>query len=416
MLLPTYDYQRSNIVAPEKISTGLDSIVHSMVGRVRRRRALLTKLYSDAQQIDAMSDKFTTLSDRKLQDTLSECRAFIRKHSKEDKDCLLNAMAAIREASTRKLGLRPYVVQLVGALALHKGFLAEMATGEGKTLVAGLSAVVSGWTKRPCHVITVNDYLAQRDANWLRPLFNFCHVSVGHIIGSMDPKTRFSGHAQDVTYTTSKEILADFLRDRIFMGLIQKPNRRHIRFVINPKRALHCGLVMRGIHTAIVDEADSILIDEAVTPLIISQIHENSSLKNAVVSAQKIAQHLKLDEHYHLNLRYKEVELNNEATEKIDELCGTLPGIWQASSRRTELIKQALTAREFFHEGKQYVLQDDKVVIVDEFTGRIMPQRTWKQGLHQAIEAKEQMKPSNPSQRLPYCWNLIRTSELRTSP
>src|SRR6185437_10102835 len=194
-------------------------------------------------------------------------------------------LAAIREAADRKLGLRPFPVQLAGALALHRGYLAEMATGEGKTLTAGLAAVLAGWTKRPCHIITVNDYLVRRDEEWIKPIYQFCGVTVGYVTGEMKPPDRRHEYGCDVTYTTSKEALADFLRDRLQLGAVVDPARRLLRAMLAPQAASRDGLVMRGLDTAIVDEADSILIDEAVTPLIISAARKNDELREASLAA-----------------------------------------------------------------------------------------------------------------------------------
>ncbi len=400
MPLPTYDYRRTSTTTPDKLTAGIDAFVESIAGRVRRRQSVLTTLVEEAQEIDRMAPDWTHVSDRVLRDRLAEYQRIFRRNRHGWETCRGQAVAAIREAAERQLGLRPYVVQLLGTLVLHKGYLAEMATGEGKTLVAGLAAVLAGWTKRPCHIITVNDYLAQRDAEWLKPLYDFCGVSVGFITGQSKPAERFTAHDQDITYTTSKEIVADFLRDRLHMGTIHDPPRRHIRSLLQGQARNSHGLVMRGLDTAIVDEADSVLIDEAVTPLIISRQQENNDLKDSTTIANRIAEKLKKDRDYKVVLRYKEIEITDSGHAIIDALCEQLPGIWRGPNRREELITQALTAREFFHEGKQYVIQDDHVVIVDESTGRIMPQRTWRQGLHQAIEAKENLEISNPSETL----------------
>jgi preprotein translocase subunit SecA len=307
-------------------------------------------------------------------------------------------LAAVREVADRELGLRPFVVQLMGALALHRGYLAEMATGEGKTLTAGLAAVLAGWTRQPCHIVTVNDYLVQRDADWLKKLYTFCGVKPGWVTASMSPLERRQGYACDVTYATSKEILADFLRDRLQVGLLENPTRRLIRQMMQPRAAAMDGLVMRGLHTAIVDEADSVLIDEAVTPLIISTQQKNQALREVVQMADQIVSDLTPGDDYQVNLRYREVELTKSGLRKLEHRCSSLPGIWRGPERRLELVRQALTAREFFLRDRQYVIAEEKIVIVDEFTGRPMPQRTWRQGMHQAIEAKERVPVTDPTE------------------
>jgi preprotein translocase subunit SecA len=199
-----------------------------------------------------------------------------------------------------------------------------------------------------------------------------------------------------VTYVTSKELLADFLRDRLRLGRLQDPARRLIRRMLQPRLENQDGLVLRGLHTAIVDEADSVLIDEAVTPLIISASHKNDSLREAAQRAREIIGGLQPEMDYRANARYKEIELTKTGLQKLVEQAARLPGLWRGHDRRLELVVQALVAREFFHRDKQYIVEDDKVVIVDEFTGRPMPQRTWQAGIHQAVEAKEGLSVSDP--------------------
>jgi len=304
------------------------------------------------------------------------------------------------EAADRTLGLRPFPVQVAGALALHRGFLAEMATGEGKSLTACLPAILAAWTGRPCHIVTVNDYLAHRDSVEMHPFYHLCGVSVGCITGPMRPQERQENYAKGVVYTTSKEIVADFLRDRLIMGDFQHPSRRMIRGILNPGRRQAEGLVMRGLDTAIVDEADSVLVDEAVTPLIISRAQENKPFAHACELAHRIAGEFEPDKDYTRDIRYKEINFTKEALQRMEQMADHLPGIWRSPARREEILTQALTAREFYRLDEQYVIQEGKVVIVDEFTGRLMPNRTWRQGLHQAVEAKEGLDLSHPSETL----------------
>jgi preprotein translocase subunit SecA len=194
--------------------------------------------------------------------------------------------------------------------------------------------------------------------------------------------------------------LADFLRDRLQLGRLQDPARRLIRFMLQPQLETQNGLVLRGLHTAIVDEADSVLIDEAVTPLIISSSHKNDSLREAAQMAQEMIEVLEPEKDYHSNLRYKEIDLTKDGLKKLVDQAALLPGLWRGKDRRLELVVQALIAREFFHKDQQYIVDGDKVVIVDEFTGRPMPQRTWREGMHQAIEAKEGLSISDPAETI----------------
>jgi preprotein translocase subunit SecA len=288
----------------------------------------------------------------------------------------------------------------MGSLVLYRGCLTEMATGEGKTLTAGLTAVLAGWTARPCHIITANDYLVQRDAEWLRPLYSFCGLKVGFVTAQMSPAERRAGYACHITYTTSKEIVADFLRDRLRLGPWVNPYRRLIQSLLAPQFLERADLVLRGLHTAIVDEADCLLIDEAVTPLIIAAPHENEALREATRLAHQMVVSLQPGVDYQIILRHREIEFNECGRQKIIAQSDNLPPLLRGVNRRLELTRQALVAREFYHLGQQYTLIDGKVVIVDEFTGRLMHQRTWRAGLHQAVEAKEGLAITDPTETL----------------
>jgi preprotein translocase subunit SecA len=215
----------------------------------------------------------------------------------------------------------------------------------------------------------------------------------------MGPEERAKEYARDVTYTTSKELLADFLRDKLRLGNLGHSTRRVIRRLLRPGDGGPSGLVLRGLHTAIVDEADSILIDEAVTPLIISASRKNDMLRDVGQKAVKMADELQPGIDYVLDQRYREVEFPEAGREKITGSCAALQGFWRSDRRRSEIVRTALVAREFFQRDAS-IVSEGKVVIVDEFTGRPMPQRTWREGLHQAIEAKEGIEPTDPTETI----------------
>jgi preprotein translocase subunit SecA len=396
----TLEYRRTTLPDPPEVTKGLDAVVDRLVGSYKRRGAILKSLMTQADEIDACGRNWDDLSDGQLKEKLRDYQSLFRRNQRIEREVLNEAMAGIRSVCERTTGLRPYKVQLVGTLTLYNGYLAEMATGEGKTLTAAMAGVLAGWTRRPTHVITVNDYLAQRDAQLFRLLYQFCGVTSGFVLGSSEQPQREEGYSKDVTYTTSKEIVADFLRDRLRIGNLHSSSRRELRKLLQPRADLTRGMVMRGLHTAIIDEADSVLVDEAVTPVIISQPHNNDSLTRACGIAAEAAAQLDKDLHYTCNLRYKEIELTPAGKDMIEEHCSNLVGLWQSPPRRRELVEQALNAREYFVKDKQYVVVDDKVVIIDELTGRQMPQRTWREGLHQAIEAKEGISLSDPSETL----------------
>jgi preprotein translocase subunit SecA len=393
------EYRPCQIPLVKDPPSGLDGLVDSGIGRWKRRPGILYGLKKEAAAIDALEEDWKFLSDAALKRHLLEFRERFRRADKQAEECLPNALAAIREAADRVTGMRPFVVQLMGALALHRGYLAEMATGEGKTLTAALSAILNGWTGKPCHIITVNDYLAKRDSEWFQPLYEFCGVSVGFVTSILHAEDRRLGYSKDVTYTTSKEVVADFLRDRLRLGDHQHPTRRLLQRHLHPYQG-DDQIVMRGLHTAIVDEADSVLIDEAVTPLIISSPTNNNQLHQVYKEVWKITNQLQKDEHYRVDLRYKEVALLPRGKQIVEAQLEMLPERWRGASRPVELVEQALNAREFFRRGKQYVVQKNKVVIVDEFSGRMMANRKWRHGLHQAIEAKEGLPLSPIDQTL----------------
>ncbi len=261
MRTPSDIYRRIGQPTPRVFHKGLDGVVHDWTGvwqrRGRRQRCLLT----DAAEADRLSVEWQSATEQKLHERLLELRDLFRRGGRGVEQLVVPALAVLREAAFRHLGLRPYTVQLAGALALHRGCLAEMATGEGKTLTAGVAAVLAGWRGRPCHIITVNDYLVGRDATWMAALYKVCGLRVAAVTAPMNPEERQRAYQADVVYVTSKELLADFLRDRIRLAGLHSPDRWGIRRLLQPKLAVENTLVLRGLHTAIVDEADSVLID-----------------------------------------------------------------------------------------------------------------------------------------------------------
>lgn len=407
MITPTQEYAHARHKTPPKLFAGLDAGVHRLHGNYGRRQSILTHLTADAERIDATAPAWKEMTDSALRVHLFSFREQFRRSRRtrtpKDDELLVAAAGALREAAHRTVGLLAYKVQLMGTLALARGYLCEMATGEGKTLTAGMAAVIAGWTAHPCHVITVNDYLVKRDAEWLSPLYQFCGLETRWVTSGMEPAMRQQAYAADVTYATAKEVLADFLRDAIRLGALRNPSRRLIRQLVNPNISPRKNFVLRGLHTAIVDEADSILIDEAVTPLIIASQRKNRSLVEATQTAAKIVEVFHKGVEYELNTRYREIEFTNEGYRRIDDIRQKFTGLWRNATRCEELLRQALSAREFYLEGKQYIVVDGRIVIVDEFTGRPMPMRSWQQGMHQAIEAKAGLEISDPTETTARC-------------
>ena len=381
---------------PEPLHKGADALVNSLIGRWRRRAALVRELETEAAMTDALAPALRALPTHQLHTRLHDMRAHVRRGRLSEPAVMHEALSLVREAAHRTVGLEAFPVQLMGALAMQRGRLAEMATGEGKTLTAGLVAVLFGWSGQPCHVVTVNDYLAERDEQFLRPLLEVCGLRAGCITAAHSPQDRASQYSAQVVWGTSKEFAADFLRDQLQAGPVRDEGRLMVRELLRGGRALPGG-VQRGLHTAIVDEADSLLIDEAVTPLIISRKVENAPLAAAIADAARLAEQFANGEHYRVQERHREIEFTG-AGDKLLAQCGAeMTGLWRAPGRCREVLRLALSAREFYHRGQQYVVEDDKVVIVDEFTGRPMADRSWRQGLHQAVEAREGVPVTPPS-------------------
>src|ERR1700721_184651 len=288
------------------------------------------------------------------------------------------AFAAVREAGRRSLGMRHFDVQLIGGIVLHQGKIAEMKTGEGKTLVATLPAYLNALAGRGVHIVTVNDYLARRDAEWMGPIYKMLGMTVGVIVHDLEDGQRRAAYAADITFGTNNEFGLDYLRDNMKYDLAQ--------------------CVQRGHHFAIVDEVDSILIDEARTPLIISGPAEESTDKYYRID--KVIPKLILDIDYTLDEKHRTATLTEEGVSKCEQLL-SLGNLYDpAHMDIIHHVYQGLRAHTLFQKDVDYVVKDGEVVIVDEFTGRQMPGRRWSDGLHQAVEAKEGVKIERENQTL----------------
>jgi len=397
-IIPSATWQMlSNQVRTEPLPQNFDALWDAAKGLITRLKYRTRRYLDRAKIVLSHEPLYKNLSDAHLKDEALNFRALFRT-GRDTPDDLLKALALIREVAARQRSERHYLVQVAGALAMLDNCVAEMATGEGKTLTASLVATVAGWRGKGCHVITVNDYLAKRDAELMGKIYNFCGLSVGYVQGETKPPERRAAYLCDITYCTNKEVCADFLRDRLALGRLKDLPAALLGKMLYGKGTDQ--LVMRGLNFAIVDEADSVLIDESVTPLIISGDAPNEEQVEAFQQAADIAARLVRLKDYTVNPRYREVELTDAGFERVMDMSEGHGGLWNGARRAEELVTQALSAREFFLRGKQYVVakekEEDKVVIVDEFTGRLMPDRTWREGLHQAIEAKELIKINPP--------------------
>ena len=375
---------------------GLDALWHRAAGFARSLVCNRSRLLAQAEWIVSMEKQWRHLSDQRLRETISQLHDRFRL-GRDTADDRKRSFGVLREVAARQIGLQPYPVQVAGALAMEAGGLAEMATGEGKTLVAVMPAVLAGWRGRGCHVVTANDYLAKRDAQLMQAIYAFCGLTVRCIEQGMPPAARQQAYSAHVTYCTNKEVAADFLRDQLVMGPWPGlPAALLARIAGGSDRMGR--LVQRGLDCAIVDEADAVLIDEAVTPLIISGDGPNQDQVDAFERAALLAKELNPATDYRIDPRRGEVDLTPAGKQRVAELTESLGGLWTGSQRREEMVLQALTAREFFIRDKQYVIAENKVMIVDEFTGRLMPDRSWRNGLHQAIEAKEALEINLPKE------------------
>lgn len=395
----TEDYRLTAIKPVAEIPKGLDAALCRAVGRYRSREAVAKRILSQAEKVQAETAKWRDLGGDALKLALEGMRARFLRGEKAEAS-VAEGLALVAEAAFRSMGVRPYTVQLAGALAMHDGHIAEMATGEGKTLTAALCGALRAWRGHPVHVITANDYLASRDADHLRPFYTLCGLTSGSVVGEMKPRDRRGGYACSIAYSTAKEATADFLRDRLALGKLQKFERRQIRSLFGEETVPRGEVVMRGIHTAIVDEADSLLIDEAVTPLIISRRTPNEPFVAACLTATEVAAKLEAGRHYRVNREFREIDLAPDFDADEFFAQAGVPRRYSSEGFLREMVKQALVAREFFHRDKQYVIQDRKVVIVDDFTGRTMAERSWSAGLHQMVEAKENVPITPPNETL----------------
>src|SRR5215813_5097650 len=369
----------------------MDSVLARFIGTKHERD--IKKLQPIVAQINAAETEVKQLSDDELKSRFASLKTEVQERLKDAdpaessyKDVLqaalepaiVPAFALAREAGRRFLNMRHFDVQLIGGLVLHDGKISEMKTGEGKTLVATLPAVLNSLAGCGVHIVTVNDYLARRDAEWMSPLYRALGLSVGVIVHDLDDDQRRAAYAADITYGTNNEFGFDYLRDNMKYDLA------------------HC--VHRGHHFAIVDEVDSILIDEARTPLIISGPSEESTDKYAKID--KIIPKLIQEIDYTIDEKHRTATLTEEGVSKCERILG-LGNLYDPTHMETiHHVYQALRAHTLYKKDVDYVVKDGEVIIVDEFTGRQMPGRRWSDGLHQAVEAKENVKIERENQTL----------------
>jgi len=349
----------------------LDKILRAGEGKVLR------KLEGIVKAVNAIEEDFVNLSDAELRELTTEYKERYAAGETLD-DLLPEAFATVREAAKRTLGQRHYDVQLMGGGALHLGNIAEMRTGEGKTLVATLPAYLNALAGEGVHVVTVNDYLAERDAEWMGRIHRFLGLEVGVILANMTPAERRAAYAADITYGTNNEFGFDYLRDNMAWSKAE--------------------MVQRGHHFAIVDEVDSILIDEARTPLIISGPADQATTWYAEFA--RIAMMLKRDTDYEVDEKKKTIGVLEQAIDKVEDQIGIDNLYDTVNTPLVGFLNNAIRAKELFKKDRDYVVIDGEVIIVDEHTGRILPGRRYNEGLHQSIEAKEGVEVKAENQTL----------------
>jgi len=306
-------------------------------------------------------------------------------------DLTARAFAITREMSSRVLGMRHYDVQLIGGRIMLKGRVTEMETGEGKTLTATLPAAAMALAGVPVHIVTVNDFLAARDAAWMGPLFRALGLTVDVILEDMSLDQRRKAYAADITYCTNKQLAFDYLKDRIILGAETRP--LHLRIErLTTRKPRTDRVIMRGLCFAIVDEADSCLIDEARTPLVISRAGDLSDMAETYKNAVRLARQLTTPRDFVVNQRDRRVTLTDLGRAVMRRISATWGGVWAAEVHREELTRQALSAIWLYERDKHYIVSGGQIQIVDEYTGRIMGDRSWERGLHQMIEVKENVE------------------------
>ncbi|MGA9724317.1 MAG: preprotein translocase subunit SecA [Candidatus Binatus sp.] len=364
------------------MSSAISLVARKIFGSKNERE--IKRLRPDVDEINRLEPEISALSDDELRAKIVEWKAkisVIEEREQRDEamlEILPQVFAVVREASKRTIGQRHFDVQLIGGMILHQGRIAEMKTGEGKTLVATLPAVLNALSGRGVHVVTVNDYLARRDSEWMGRIYSFLGLTVGVVVHGLTDQERKVAYRADITYGQNNEFGFDYLRDNMKFNIEDYVQREH--------------------NFAIVDEVDSILIDEARTPLIISGASEESTDTYYVVD--RVIPRLKAEEHYTIDEKMRTVALTEDGVTRVEQLLGVENLYDPRNILLLHHANQGLRAHTLFKRDVDYVVKDGEVIIVDEFTGRLMPGRRWSDGLHQAVEAKENVKIESENQTL----------------
>ena len=383
-LAPTAAYPEQEVERPGLLDRIADGIAAPFARRLATRRVAGVDIAAAVRQFAAETEK---LADRDIVPTAQTLGIALRREGFREA-LVAQSFALVREVAGRTVGMRHFDSQLRGGWIMLNGMIAEMDTGEGKTLTATLPACTAALAGLPAHIISVNDYLTARDAETMGPVYKALGLTVGAVVNGMEPAARRAAYGADVTFCTNKELTFDYLRDRIALG--SQVNRIQLAIErVAGGRGRSSQLVLRGLFFGIVDEADSVLVDEARTPLIISARSDQGLEREMYEAALAVAGRMEAGRHYVIEGGERHVRVTPQGREMLAALADSLPLAFRGARRREELISQALVATHVFKRDTHYLVRDEKVQIVDESTGRILPDRSWEQGLHQMVEAKE---------------------------
>lgn len=378
------------------VPSGLEAMLERVAGAWVRHRAGGVDLAGEAEAIGRRLQAFGGQRDEHVNEALRVGRERWVNRRGRSAALRTDVLAVIGAVAERELGLVPHREQMMGVLGLERGWLLEMATGEGKTLTLAMAAVLTAWRRQSCHILTANDYLAGRDARRLRRFYERCGVTVAAVVGEDSPTTRRTRYRADVVYTTSRELVGDFLRDRLRLG------RRVTPEVWRPWIRRQGGkpppVVLPRLHTVLVDEADQVLVDEAVTPLIISAKRENDTLADLCREALAEARELTEHEDYTVDVAMREAKVDRRVT--VDRAGAGRHALLRVPRWREEWLSKALVALHAHVAGKHYVVKENRIALIDESTGRLMADRSLGEGMHALLEAKEGVPVSAPTETM----------------
>ena len=357
----------------------------------KTHKAMLNRVHASHKVLE-------TLSDAVLDKMIIDIKCQLRRKGLKD-ELICRAFAIIKEVAKREVNMSHYDSQLTGGWIMMQGMIAEMQTGEGKTLTATLPAGCGAMANMPVHVITVNDYLVERDAEIMRPVYQRLGLTVGCVIDGMSDEDRQQAYRCDVTYCTSQQVTFDYLRDRLSLKKFSTELDLKISSLYNTT-PIQDKLLLRGLSFAVVDEIDSVFIDEARTPLILSSKSENGQQEELHREAIWLARQLDNDIYYLIDSRSKQVTLTEQGENYLKELTANMQGLWSGERRSKILVQQALSALHCYEKDVSYIVEEGEIQIIDENTGRSMPDRSWEAGLHQMIEEKEGCEQTGQNQTI----------------